>query len=85
MKIRGTDFVLYNVSDLHAAVIFYRDVLGLPLELCSDEWQWAEFNCGNVTLALHGGMEVEPGSTRRAFRSQWTMSPRLMPSSRPRG
>ncbi len=61
MKIRGADFVLYNVSDFHAAVMFYRDVLGLPLELCSDEWQWAEFDCGNVTLALHGGLEVEPG------------------------
>lgn len=52
MKIRGTDFVLYHVSNLGRAVEFYRDVLGLPLEIRSDEYQWAEFNCGNVTLAL---------------------------------
>jgi len=61
MKIRATDFVLYHVSDFHAAVMFYRDVLGLPLALSSDEDQWAEFDCGNVTLALKGGAEVAPG------------------------
>ena len=52
MKIRGTDFVMYHVSDLDRAVAFYRDVLGLPLEVESKEYHWAEFNCGNVTLAL---------------------------------
>ncbi len=61
MKIRGTDFVMYYVSSFRAAVMFYRDVLGLTLELCSDDDQWAEFNCGNVTLALKGGLEVTPG------------------------
>ena len=53
MKIRGTDFIMYQVSDLARAVTFYRDVLGLPLEISSEEYHWAEFNCGNVTLALH--------------------------------
>jgi predicted enzyme related to lactoylglutathione lyase len=24
----------------------------------SEEWQWAEFNCGNVTLSLHGGVKL---------------------------
>ncbi len=55
MKIRGVDFVMYQVTDLARAAAFYRDTLGLPQEIYSEEWQWAEFNCGNLTLALHGG------------------------------
>ena len=58
MKIRGTDFVRYPVSDLARAASFYRDVLGLPQEVYSEEWQWAEFNCGNTTLALKGGEKL---------------------------
>ena len=56
MNIRGTDFVMYQVSDLAAAARFYREVLELPQELYNEAWHWAEFNCGNVTLALHGGI-----------------------------
>ena len=55
MRIRGTDFVMYPVSDLARAASFYRDVLGLPQAVYSDEWKWAEFDCGNVTLALKAG------------------------------
>jgi len=51
MKIRGTDFVLFSVSDLDKAVEFYRDILNLPCEVYSKD-EWAEFNCGNVTLSL---------------------------------
>ncbi len=58
VKIRGTDFVMYPVSNLAAAARFYRDILGLPQEMYSEEWQWAEFDCGNVTLALHGGAQI---------------------------
>jgi predicted enzyme related to lactoylglutathione lyase len=58
MKIRGTDFVLYQVSNLARAARFYREVLGLPQAVYSEEWQWAEFNCGNVTLSLHGGVKL---------------------------
>lgn len=58
MKIRGVDFVMYQVSDLAQAAAFYREALGLPQEIYSEEWQWAEFNCGNVTLALHGGVKL---------------------------
>lgn len=54
MEIRGTDFVLFLVSDLLKAVAFYRDTLGLPCEIVSEEYQWAEFDCGNVTLSLKG-------------------------------
>ena len=55
MKTRGTDFVMYQVSDLSKAAEFYRETLGLAQKIYSEEWQWAEFSCGNVTLALHGG------------------------------
>ncbi len=64
MKVRGTDFVMYLVSDLARAAGFYRDVLGLLQETYSEEWKWAEFNCGNITLALKAGEklpEVNPG------------------------
>ena len=63
MKIRGTDFVMYQVSDLARAASFYRDVLGLPQEVFSPEWHWAEFNCGNITLALKGGEKSPTGGT----------------------
>ncbi|HVU31830.1 MAG TPA: VOC family protein [Opitutaceae bacterium] len=66
MKIQATDFVMYQVSDLGVAVQFYRDALGLKMAMCSGEHQWAEFDTGNVTLALHGGQEVlEPGGGAR--------------------
>jgi len=61
MKISGIDFITYYVSDFHRAVMFYRDVLALPLELYSDKEEWAEFDCGNVTLTLKGGMDLIPG------------------------
>jgi catechol 2,3-dioxygenase-like lactoylglutathione lyase family enzyme len=58
MKIRGTDFVMYQVSDLARAAKFYRETLGLPQETYSEEWKWAEFNCGNVILALNSGVQL---------------------------
>jgi catechol 2,3-dioxygenase-like lactoylglutathione lyase family enzyme len=58
MRIRGADFVMYQVSDLARAAAFYRETLGLPQESYSNEWQWAEFNCGNLTLSLHGGKNL---------------------------
>ncbi len=57
MKVRGTDFVMFQVSDLANAARFYRETLGLQQEVYSEEWQWAEFNCGNVTLSLKGGVK----------------------------
>ena len=58
MKIRGTDFVMYLVSDLARAASFYRDVLGLPQEVYSEQEKWAEFDCGNITLALRAGEKL---------------------------
>lgn len=63
MRIRGTDFVMLEVSDLAAAAHFYRDVLGLPQEIYSEEYRWAEFDCGNLTLALKGAATVVEGGT----------------------
>lgn len=62
IKVRGMDFVMYPVSDLARAAKFYRETLGLPQDICSEEWQWAEFNCGNVTLALKGGQKPTESS-----------------------
>ena len=58
MKVRGTDFVMYQVSDLARAAKFYREILSLSQEMYSEEWKWAEFNCGNVTLALNSGVKL---------------------------
>ena len=58
MRIRGTDFVIYLVSDLARAASFCCDVLGLPQEVYSEEGKWAEFDCGNITLALKAGEKL---------------------------
>jgi len=53
--------VLFPVADLARAAKFYREVLGLPQDIYSEDGQWAEFDCGNLTLALHGGSQL-PGA-----------------------
>lgn len=58
MKTYGVDFVMYQVSDLARAAAFYRETLGLPQTTYSEEWKWAEFDCGNITLALNGGVKL---------------------------
>jgi len=55
MNIRGTDFIMLPVSNLARAAAFYRDILGLPQKVYSEEYQWAEYDCGNITLSLKGG------------------------------
>lgn len=52
MNIRGTDFVLYEVSDIDRGVAFYRDTLGLKLEFTTEDFPWAEFSAPPTTLAL---------------------------------
>lgn len=44
-------YVIMFVSDIPAAVAFYRDALGLPLRFQSPGW--TEFDTGTSTLALH--------------------------------
>lgn len=63
MEILGADFVLYPVTDVGKSVEFYRDVLGLELDFYKEEWYWAEFDAGNVTLVLCGVKDL-PESPR---------------------
>jgi catechol 2,3-dioxygenase-like lactoylglutathione lyase family enzyme len=44
-------YVMKFVSDMDAAVAFYRDTLGLPLKFQTPGW--SEFATGETTLALH--------------------------------
>ncbi len=55
MQVKAVDFVSYEVSDLQRSVVFYRDTVGLKLEMLHDDgdFQWAEFDLGNGTLALY--------------------------------
>lgn len=58
MKIRAVDFVLYKVSDYKKSVKFYKDILELKI---AEEYGgfWAEFDAGNVTLALRAPRKGE--------------------------
>lgn len=46
----------YWTKDMDAAVSFYRDVLGLGMRMRAGE-DWAEFDVGGTTVALHGTRE----------------------------
>lgn len=65
MKIRGTDFIMLPVTNLAVAAHFYREILGLRQELLNAEYQWAEFDAGNLTLGLHGGQPPPSGGGAR--------------------
>jgi catechol 2,3-dioxygenase-like lactoylglutathione lyase family enzyme len=59
----GLDHVYYWVTDMDRAVVFYRDVLALPLAR-RDGASWAVFDVGGRSLALHGAVDghaVVPG------------------------
>ena len=64
MAIHGVDFVVHYVPNLEGAVSFYRDTLGLKLELHNPDWNWAEFSLSPITLVLFGtypGAPLENG------------------------
>ena len=44
-------YAIVFVSDMQRSVMFYRDVLGLPLRF--EGSGWTEFDTGGATLALH--------------------------------
>lgn len=46
----------YWTKDMSSAVSFYRDVLGLSMRMRAGE-DWAEFDVGGTTVALHGTRE----------------------------
>lgn len=50
MKIRGVDYLFYNVTDLKRSVAFYSKVLGL--KVTDEQKQWAEFDAGNLTIGI---------------------------------
>jgi predicted enzyme related to lactoylglutathione lyase len=63
MKVRGTDFVLYQVTDLDRSIAFYRDTLGMKLEFRVEAFPWAEFTATPTTLALSQPAEMSPEQT----------------------
>jgi predicted enzyme related to lactoylglutathione lyase len=57
-------FVAYSVRDVPAAIVFYRDVMGLtPGDSFGDHW--AEFNVGSVTFGIGNGepLGITPGTS----------------------
>ena len=54
-------YVIANVSDLAAAVAFWRDTVGLKLKFQTPEW--AEFDTGATRLALQPATPQNPAGT----------------------
>ena len=54
-------YAIVFVSDMKRSVVFYRDVVGLPLKFDSPEW--SEFATDGATFALHraGSGSAEAG------------------------
>jgi lactoylglutathione lyase len=52
------NYAIIFVSDMKRSVLFYRDVLGLPLK--SESPWWTEFATEGATLALHAAEGREP-------------------------
>jgi catechol 2,3-dioxygenase-like lactoylglutathione lyase family enzyme len=50
--ITGTDFITVATRDFDAAVEFYANVLGLPLSKRWGDMPAAEFETGNLTIAV---------------------------------
>jgi catechol 2,3-dioxygenase-like lactoylglutathione lyase family enzyme len=50
--VTGTDFVSVATTDLDAAIDFYGGVLGLPLSKRWGQMPAAEFETGNLTIAV---------------------------------
>lgn len=54
-------YIIANVSDLAAAVAFWRDTVGLTLKFETPEW--AEFDTGPTRLALQPASEANTAGT----------------------
>lgn len=55
------NYAIKFVSDMDAAVRFYRDTLGLPLLFQSPFW--SEFDTGGTKLALHPASDENPAGS----------------------
>lgn len=51
LRISTINYVIIYVTNMAAAVKFYRDILGMKIKLESPEW--TELETGSTTLALH--------------------------------
>ena len=62
MNVLGIDFTFFAVSDMQKSIVFYRDLLGIPLACLVHEGTWAEFEINPGTLVLgHGDSFTYPG------------------------
>jgi catechol 2,3-dioxygenase-like lactoylglutathione lyase family enzyme len=50
--ITGTDFLVMHTNDFDKAVDFYENTLGLPLSVRYGKMPGAEFETGNLTIAV---------------------------------
>jgi catechol 2,3-dioxygenase-like lactoylglutathione lyase family enzyme len=70
--ITGTDFITVPTKDFDTAVAFYRDVLGLQEGKRWGSMPGAEFETGNLTIAVMQsdafGLEFQPHSHPIEFR-----------------
>ena len=64
--IRNLAFVELQVADWPAAVVWYRDVLGLPVVLRVEADRFALLQAGSGQLALKAG-QSQPGSVLLTF------------------
>ena len=64
MDVQRVVFMLM-VQEMDRAIAFYRDVIGLKLQL--HEGNWAELGHDDAVVALHGGGNGEYRSTGLAF------------------
>ena len=55
------NYAIKFVSDMDAAVAFYRDTLGLTLSFQSPFW--SEFDTGETSLALHPASDENPAGS----------------------
>jgi predicted enzyme related to lactoylglutathione lyase len=60
--ITGTDFITVSAKDFDAAVDFYGTTLGLPLSARYGQMPGAEFETGNLTIAVlqSEAFDIEP-------------------------
>ncbi|HUF89871.1 MAG TPA: VOC family protein [Gemmatimonadota bacterium] len=67
MKPRGLDFVSYSVTDMDRSEAFYRDVLGLDIEVARGEpgtraSGYMEFDAGGTAISLTALPQLHPNA-----------------------
>ena len=67
MRVRAVDFVSYAVSDMDRAEAFYRDVLGLDIEVARGEpgtraSGYMEFDAGGTAISLTALPQLHPNA-----------------------